>query len=331
MRSPSCPHNAHRHSLRSAFTLIELLVVITIIAVLIALLLPAVQQAREASRRTQCKNNLHQLGLGLHNHHSAYDAFPSTISGTIDGVSVFHGWGAQILPYMDQSPLSGIYDFRQRNNNAVNRTAVETPLSFHVCPSVPGETRRNFRFVTGAAGWGAASSDYMGVSSISTNQYTNGFVATPRPTNTDGVFLFSSRPGTPGRKIKDVIDGTSNTMMVCESAGRSHIYRLGNMVGNCDQSMLTATAAVGNANCVTISSWAEANLGALRGSLSDGTDTRGPCMVNCTNNFQIYSFHEGSANILMVDGSVRSLSENVSNDIVAGLITIEGYEVLGEF
>jgi prepilin-type processing-associated H-X9-DG protein len=95
--------------------------------------------------------------------------------------------------------------------------------------------------------------------------------------------------------------------------------------------MLTATAAVGNANCATISSWAEANLGALRGSLPDGTDTKGPCMVNCTNNYQIYSFHEGSANILMVDGSVRTISENISNDIVAGLITIEGCEVLGEF
>src|SRR6476469_1828653 len=97
MRNP--PH-------RTAFTLIELLVVIAIIGVLVSLLLPAVQQAREAARRTQCKNNLKQIGLALHNYESTYNRLPPGNFGGIagckdDGLA----WSFSILPYIDQAPL----------------------------------------------------------------------------------------------------------------------------------------------------------------------------------------------------------------------------------
>ncbi len=131
---------------RAAFTLIELLVVIAIIAILIALLLPAVQQAREAARRTQCKNNLKQIGLALQNFHATYDAFPGAVSGTLNGVTATHYWGAQILPYVDQNPLAGIYDYTVRFNDAKNQAAVQYPLSFMSCPSTPGRPIDHPRF-----------------------------------------------------------------------------------------------------------------------------------------------------------------------------------------
>ncbi|MCA9043929.1 MAG: DUF1559 domain-containing protein, partial [Planctomycetaceae bacterium] len=104
---------------RRGFTLIELLVVIAIIAVLIALLLPAVQQAREAARRAACKNNMRQLGLGLHNYHDSHGVFPSGWIGAttgvgpdVEGMNGF-GWGTMILPYVDQAPLYSQLNFSQ--------------------------------------------------------------------------------------------------------------------------------------------------------------------------------------------------------------------------
>src|ERR1700722_18327219 len=100
---------------RAGFTLIELLVVIAIIAILIALLLPAVQAAREAARRTQCRNNLKQIGLAFHNYHDAMRLFPpGYVAGTADitNTSPGWGWGAMILPFIEQTALNRKLDYR---------------------------------------------------------------------------------------------------------------------------------------------------------------------------------------------------------------------------
>src|SRR5579872_386881 len=130
-----------RHHRRTGFTLIELLVVIAVIAVLIGLLLPAVQQAREAARRTQCKNNLKQIGLALLNYESSFRIFPpGYIAGSafIDGqtdTAPGWSWGAMILPQLDQEPLQSTINFSLPVQAAANAPAIQVSLPAFVCPS----------------------------------------------------------------------------------------------------------------------------------------------------------------------------------------------------
>src|SRR5688572_25384501 len=122
---------------RSAFTLVELLVVIAIIGVLVALLLPAVQAAREAARRMQCSNNLKQLALALHNYEGTYKTFPPA---GIDSNQM--SWVVMLLPFIEQQPLFGNFNFTQGSWNAFNRIAVVQGVKIQGlrCPSAPRDT-----------------------------------------------------------------------------------------------------------------------------------------------------------------------------------------------
>jgi len=137
----TCSPSASR---RAAFTLIELLVVIAIIGVLVSLLLPAVQQAREAARRAQCTNNLKQLGLALHNYHDAHRVFPAAYladtrdasrdPNTFDGPNGF-AWGTMLLPALDQSPLYNQFDLGRPCWDPVNAAPARTRLPVFLCPT----------------------------------------------------------------------------------------------------------------------------------------------------------------------------------------------------
>ena len=142
---------AGRRGLRHGFTLIELLVVIAIIGILIGMLLPAVQQVREAARRSACLNNMRQLGLALHNYESAHQAFPPsrlnpdalTIPSALtkhSGQSAFQSWTALILPQIEQQGLADRYNYREAwfdNTNSTNYDTISKPLSLFQCPSSP--------------------------------------------------------------------------------------------------------------------------------------------------------------------------------------------------
>jgi len=301
--------------------LIELLVVIAIIAVLISLLLPAVQQAREAARRTQCKNNLKQLGLAMNNFHASYDHFPTSITKPATQY-----WGAQLLSYIDQNPLANLYNINADYNAPENAAAGAYPLSFMLCPSTPGGVKMDLK-VPQANGIPYAVADYTGVSSAHSSFWsgTSPPVTTPEPGNTDGLFAGNSNTGP--KRMRDVTDGTSNTVMFVECAGRPQIWKSSGMVPGSGEATSSAS------NYVMLGAWVATNLSYIRPYNGDGNTSPAPvtCAINCNNKYSIFSFHTGMATVGFVDGSVRNLSQNISAQVLAGLLTIQGSEILGEF
>jgi prepilin-type N-terminal cleavage/methylation domain-containing protein/prepilin-type processing-associated H-X9-DG protein len=188
---------------RIGFTLIELLVVIAIIAILIALLVPAVQKVREAAARTQCKNNLKQFGIALHAYHDVYKKFPSGYSMNVTPAGVETGpgwgWGAQVLDYVEQSPLKGQITLAVDLRNNVHAQARIQRLAVHLCPSDDNLGT----FTPPGATTMLAHGDYVGV--FGSNEIEDD------PGRGNGIFFRNSRI-----RMGDICDGTSNTLMVGE-------------------------------------------------------------------------------------------------------------------
>ncbi len=232
---------------RRGFTLIELLVVIAIIAILIALLLPAVQQAREAARRTQCKNNLKQMGLAIHNYLDAFSVFPpGTTHQTGTGIPMgpntnghFNNWSwtAFIAPYLDQGNVYnavqvGPFNMTQALNDAPKRAILLQPLATFRCPSDPGpEMNDLILFSTRPAGTTVPTalpkSNY--VANNGTYSFRRSLGDPVLDTNyNNGIFAAAGQNATGGggcRLLRDITDGTSNTICVGERA-----YQSGNVI-----------------------------------------------------------------------------------------------------
>ena len=307
-------------SRRVGFTLIELLVAIAIIAVLIALLLPAVQAAREAARRIQCANNLRQLGLGMHNAHSSLGSFPMN-----ETKPVARYWGAQIIPYLEQTNVFNLYNLDVAYNVSANSTAVGVPLGVYMCPSTPESPRMNPTFVAKLGPgetekWSAAVADYAASTGIRSNLWSPpSIMAGATAPNTDGVLAGNNSKGD-RRHVGEILDGTSNTVMLMESAGRPQVWRTGwKMVPGSG-----TTTGNGSPLC----GWAEVNAFNAYGYDRGGVVDKGPCAVNCSNKYAVYAFHPGGANVVMADGSTRFLKETISIDVFAALMTRAGGEII---
>lgn len=342
------------------FTLIELLVVIAIIAVLIALLLPAVQQAREAARRSQCKNNLKQIGLAFHNYHETYNMFasPSTIGLTVStGLVIRNGtsWCTAILPYIDQGPAYNLYNMDAGPYGATNAAATKTVVPAFLCPSVPRTSSSVTISVpagTDLDGGGAfpplgaaldltgGACDYDPPSGVRADFQAAAVAQNPSLAgvqragwNTWTIRVLDvpsfSDPGDGGR-IRDITDGTSNTILMSELAGRNDLWRVGKKVAASDPNAIIQSM-VGSGN------WADLFKGDswVSGCLIDGTDSGngGPYAVNRSNvnTSGLYSWHTGGAHVAMCDGTVRFISENIGAGVLSPLVTRAGGEVVGEF
>ncbi len=296
--------------------------VIAIIAVLIGLLLPAVQKVREAAARMSCQNNLKQIGLAYQNYAGTYnESFaPSMISDPNKPV----GWGIFLLPYIEQGNLYQQYNFGAPffYTNAAfginNQAVANTPIKQYLCPSSPQRTGP-YSYTFNYPGyppttWQAYAADYSPLAGVS-NSLINYLGMTT--SSTSGA-LQRDLP----TKILALTDGTSNTILVAEIAGKSELFRNGKDVG---QQLSGFYGGVGG--------WADATSSgsALYGSSADGTVAPGSCGINCSNDYGLYSFHTTGANVLLADGSVRFLSASVDIRILCGLVTRAGGEVLGSF
>lgn len=339
------------------FTLIELLVVIAIIAVLISLLLPAVQQAREAARRTQCKNNLKQLGLALANYESTFTAFPpARIGRYTNGVGGswddgWTSWTVMILPYFDQSALYNQYNTNLRWDDPGNAPIVGQSIQGYLCPSTPGNTRRDLNSTNSPQ---PAAGDYSATAYMSEKYFTAvGGYATTWTSKTDatGTQLrqgILNKPGAPSdaaynqfqpTRYRDITDGTTNTTAIGESAGAPAAFGPSRQIFSVPA--LSGQKNDGDYNSATGSyvykggtAWADdGKVTGIQGCRTDGRarGTAPLAPMNACNDSEMYSFHSGGVQFVMGDGSVRFISQNIDLGLFAGLVTKAGGETLGEF
>ncbi len=285
---------------RRGFTLIELLVVIAIIAILIALLLPAVQQAREAARRSSCKNNLKQIGLALHNYHDTYKMFPIGAQDNPSNAGNYEswGWGASILPQMDQAPLFKNLGVEKNTLSQVLksgtlRVLLQTPLPAFICPSDDSGVLMNGgqmnsgkgRHMNGVSGVGSgfrvAKSNYIGCCGYDDVDELD-------PRRQRGVFQRRN-----AFALRDIKDGASNTFLVGE---RNTFCASGAWCGN-----RNPTGGGPQGDDYTL------------GRISVPLNIHNNASHWCTEGFE--SEHTGGAHFLFGDGRVKFISANINYNL----------------
>ncbi len=310
---------------RHGFTLIELLVVIAIIAILVALLLPAVQQAREAARRTQCKNNLKQLALAIHNYHDTHGCLPiADVDGSVNAVSAH----ARLLPYIEQSALYSRVDFNVPYDHVNNTVPRNTELPAFRCPSDPTSLpasiggRNNYY-------WNAGNGIVM---------YATGAAGQPAP---NGIVYHNRRI-----RFNDITDGLSNTAAMSEkitgdgnngiSTPKTDTFRPGTYPNNAAEAILQCNAAT----VTDLSQQGYSNVGGPWLQQYHSTNQYNhvlppngrscmfpPGRIATTANSQ----HTGGVQIALCDGSVRFVSENLDTGTWRSLGSADGGEVVSDF
>jgi prepilin-type N-terminal cleavage/methylation domain-containing protein len=345
---------------KSGFTLVELLVVIAIIGILVALLLPAIQSAREAARRIQCTNNMKQIGLAILNYESTNKELPYAYTPNYSGTQYIgpcsssgiptcnkpncqaaHFILTYILPYMEQQALYDTIDINRHwfdpatssttgtNNKAA--TAVDVPD--FICPSADA---RPGKFAT----------DYTALVDIGDNDYCNDVENGPQLTSQKRarerlVGMLQDVPVA----VRKVSDGLSQTFMFFESAGRPNLYDrnrqvVGEMQTNYSRNISPGTSC--GKTCTTPlaasttiphrdTQWADEGVYGLWGNVFDPTKCPITSIMNCDNFSEIYSFHPGGAIFLFGDASVDYLQEDMNIDTFISLFTAAADDVVGDY
>ncbi len=284
---------------RRGFTLIELLVVVVIIAMLIGLLLPAVQQAREAARRAQCKNHLMQLGLALHNYHSAHGVLPpGSVNETgpvrSDGKGYYFGWIPQILPFLDEGKLYKAFDFSVSVHAPAQKTALKHLPPLLYCPSS----------ATQALCYAGCHHD----------------VEAPIDVDNNGVLFLNSRV-----RLKDITDGRAYTILVGEAIPATSVLwaaGTGASLRNTGQTMQRYDYST------LVQAQVEAEQKEGQEPPAELTPEQAAAFLQVGG---FGSAHEGGAHFCLADGAIRFISSNVDQNVFRRLGNRHDGELVGEY
>ena len=300
---------------RQGLTLIEVLVVFSVIGVLMALIIPAVQAARESARKTQCKNNLRQIGLALQTYHDLHQQFPINYgNGNYDATNTGASWLQQILPQIDQSNLHAKIQFGKPVADLENEQVAKTPVALYLCPSdSPGNgvlgNRANVGSELAVTNYKACAGSNWAWGKFSPSSSPSGRFKS----DTDGLehgngIIPRGGGGVPvSTRIGQIRDGLGQTIAIGEAVPgwTRHTWWYWFNAS-------TATCAI------------ELNHGIPADALTEPDDA-------WHDNYSFMSRHAGGGHFGMVDGSVRFVSEDIDLTVYRNLATIDGGEVVGEF
>ena len=306
-------------SRQRGFTLIELLVVIAIIAALVALIIPAVQRARESARRSECQNRLKQIGIALENYHSAFTLYPpgwigvdpATKQTSVLGESGF-GWAAMILPYMEQDSLNKKLDFNKAIDDTANQVAMENTIVTFRCPSDSSDDRwplydeanPTTKLVD------MPTSNYVacfGTGNVNTLEDCES-KALNDPCYSDGVFYHNSKT-----RVRMMFDGPSQTFLA------------GERVTNIDPPAALSPPDQWYSTWVGVYPNGQEALARIVGVVDHPPNHEDAHLEDFS------SAHPGGVHMLLGDGRVKFINENINPSVYQGLATIQGKEVVGEF
>jgi len=297
----------YQKSRRAGLTLVELLVVVAIVGVLVALLLPAVQSARESARRAQCSNNVKQVGLAVQQHVALQGMLPAAND-------TFRSFLTGMLPYIEQKPLCDRYDFDKSWDDDANQDVIKQPIAVYRCPSVPDPVTIDQL----GDGRVASVADYTTPTMVSSELVAAGIIPSRKLA---GALQPQPVP------ISTVLDGLSQTLVIVEDAGRPALWtgrRKGpdELTPGCSNYAVTGGRVVG-------AGWADPRqVTPVHGFSPDGLTCPGRCAINCTNNNEAYGFHPGGIVAAFLDGHVRFLNETIEIDTYASLVSSQGREIL---